>query len=150
MKSAVRIALLLAVALPAPAAAQDLNEGEIVVTASRARPTYIDRRTNAAVETEEDASALPSVGLRRRADFALLPVRIAGDRGERDARRDEILTMVRSALERARGAGIELAIGGFFVVPLTADNYRTLVFQGDGRPDSERVMFFIKTRLGAS
>jgi hypothetical protein len=150
MKSAVRIALLLAVAVPAPAFAQDLNEGEIVVTASRARPTYIDRRTNAAVEAEEDASALPSVGLRRRADFALLPVLIAGDTRERDARRNEILTMVRSALERARSAGIELAVGGFFVVPLTADNYRTLAFQGDGRPDSERVVFFIKTRLGTS
>ena len=35
-------------------------------------------------------------------------------------------------------------------MPLTADNYRTLAFIGDGRPDSERVAFFIKTRLGAS
>ncbi len=150
MKTAVRIALLLAVALPASAPAQDLNEGEVVVSATRARPTYIDRRTNSAVETGEDASALPSVGLRRRADFALLPVVIAGDTREREGRRNEILTMVRSALERARSAGIELAIGGFFVVPLTADNYRTLAFQGDGRPDSERVVFFIKTRLGTS
>ena len=150
MKTAIRIALLLAVALPTPAVAQDLNAGEIVVTGSRARPTYIDPRTNRAVEAGDDASSLPSVGMRRRADFALLPVVIAGDTRERDPRREEIFTMVRSALALAQRSGIELAVGDFFVVPLTNDNYRTLTFLGDGRPDSERVVFFIKTRLGAS
>lgn len=150
MKTALRIALLLAVALPAPAIAQDLNAGEVVVTGSRARQTYIDPRTNRPVETGEDGSGLPAVGLRRRADFALLPVVIAGDTRERDPRREEILTMVRSALALAQRSGIELAVGDFFVVPLTAENYRTLAFIGDGRPDSERVVFFIKTRLGAS
>ena len=79
-----------------------------------------------------------------------LPVLIAGDTRERDQRRNEILTMVRSAIDLARRSNIELAVGDFFVVPLTADNYRTLAFLGDGRPDSERVAFFIKTRLGAS
>ena len=150
MKTAIRFALLLAVALPSPAIAQDLNAGEVVVTGSRARQTYIDPRTNRAVETGEDASGLPSVGLRRRADFALLPVVISGDTRERDPRREEILTMVRSALNLAGRSGIELAVGDFFVVPLTANNFRTLAFYGDGRPDSERVAFFIKTRLGAN
>jgi hypothetical protein len=149
MSTAARFALLLAL-LPAPALAQDINAGEVVVTGSRARQNYIDPRTNRVVETGEDASGLPAIGLRRRADFALLPVVIAGDTRERDPRREEILTMVRSALERARSAGIELAVGDFFVVPLTAENYRTLAFLGDGRPDSERVAFFIKTRLGTS
>lgn len=150
MKTAVHsIAVLLAL-LPAPAIAQDLNAGEVVVTGSRARQTYIDPRTNRAVETGEDASGLPSVGLRRRADFALLPVVISGDTREREPRREEILTMVRSALSLAGRSGIELAVGDFFVVPLTNENYRTLSFIGDGRPDSERVVFFIKTRLGAS
>ena len=150
MKIAFRIALLLAAALPAPAIAQDLNAGEVVVTGSRARQTYIDPRTNRAVETGEDGSGLPSVGLRRRADFALLPVIISGDTRERDPRREEIMTMVRSALALAGRSGIELAVGDFFVVPLTNENYRTLTFIGDGRPDSERVVFFIKTRLGTS
>jgi hypothetical protein len=149
MSIAVRFAVLLAL-LPAPAFAQDLNAGEIVVTGSRARQTYIDPRTNRAVESGDDASGLPSVGMRRRADFALLPVIISGDTRERDPRREEILTMVRSALALAQRSNIELAVGDFFVVPLTNDNYRTLAFIGDGRPDSERVVFFIKTRLGAS
>jgi hypothetical protein len=148
--SIVRFALLLLALLPAPAFAQDINSGEVVVTGSRARQTYMDPRTNRAIETEEDASGLPSVGLRRRADFALLPVIIAGDTREREPRRQEILTMVRSALDLARRSGIELAVGDFFVVPLTAENYRTLAFLSDGRPDSERVAFFIKTPLGAS
>jgi hypothetical protein len=141
---------LAACAAAVPAQAQDINEGEVVVTGSRVRQVYIDPRTNRAIETEEDAGALPAVGLRRRADSALLPVVVAGDTREMDQRRQEILTMVRTALERARGTGIELAIGDFFVVPLTADNYRTLAFIPDGRPDSERVTFFVKTRLGAS
>jgi hypothetical protein len=150
VSKAVRIALSLLAMLPAPAFAQDINAGEVVVTGTRARQVYMDPRTNTAVETEEDASALPSIGMRRRADFALLPVIVAGDTRELDQRRAEILTMVRSALDLARRSGIELAIGDFFVVPLTAENYRTLIFRGDGRPDSERVAFFVKTRLGAS
>jgi len=142
--------MVLGLATLSPARAQDLNEGEVVVTGSRARPSYLDPRTNSRIEVEEEADGLPAIGLRRRADFALLPVVIAGDTRERDQRREEILTMVRSALNLAGRSGIELAIGDFFVVPLTAGNYRTLPFLGDGRPDSERVAFFIKTRLGAS
>lgn len=151
MRALVGIGLAVAALLPAPALAQDINEGEVVVTGSRARPVYIDPRTNRAIELEEEeGDALPSVGMRRRADSALLPVVVAGDTRDQDQRRQEILTMVRSALDRARGSGVELAIGDFFVVPLTADNYRTLAFIPDGRPDSERVTFFVKTRLGAS
>jgi hypothetical protein len=142
-------AVLLALAAPG-AVAQDINAGEVVVTGSRIRQVYIDPRTNVAIEPEEDSDALPAVGMRRRADFALLPVVVAGDTRDRDQRRQEILTMVRSALDLARRSGVELAIGDFFVVPLTADNYRTLAFLGDGRPDSERVAFFVKTRLGSS
>jgi hypothetical protein len=145
-----KFAWLLPALLPAPALAQDINAGEVVVTGTRARQNYIDPRTNRTIETEEDASGLPAIGLRRRADFALLPVVVAGDTRDREPRREEILTMVRTAIERARGAGVELAVGDFFVVPLTAENYRTLAFLGDGRPDSERVTFFVKTRLGAS
>lgn len=142
--------MVAALAVALPAQAQDINEGEVVVTGSRAQQSYIDPRTNRPIEVEEDASGLPAIGLRRRADSALIPVIIAGDTRDQTQRREEIFTMVRSALELARRSNIELAIGDFFVVPLTPDNYRTLAFFGDGRPDSERVAFFIKTRLGAS
>ena len=139
----------LTTALPAPAL--DINEGEVVVTASRTQQNYFDTRTNRVIEVgDDDAGSLPALGLRRRADNALIPVIIAGDTREQGPRREEIMTMVRSALELARRANIELAIADFFVVPLTTDNYRTLAYMGDGRPDSERVAFFIKTRLGSS
>lgn len=98
-------AALLALAA-AGAQAQDINEGEVMVTGSRINQVYIDPRTNMAIETEEDASGLPSVGLRRRADFALLPVVVAGDTRELEQRREEILTMVRSALDLARRSGL--------------------------------------------
>lgn len=144
-------AAMLALVMP-EAYAQDLNSGEVVVTGSRVRQSFVDSRSNSiiAADEDDDATALPAVGMRRRADFALIPVVVAGDTRERDQRREEILTMVRSALDLARRSGVELAVGDFFVVPLTADNYRTLAFVGDGRPDSERVTFFVKTRLGAS
>lgn len=145
------LVLLVGLAAAWPAEAQDINEGEVVVTGSRSRQVYLDPRTNTAIQSEDDdASGLPAVGLRRRADFALIPVIVTGDTRERDQRREEIFTMVRSALQLAGRSGIELAIGDFFVVPLTTNNYRTLTFHGDGRPDSERVAFFVKTRLGAS
>ncbi|MFN3726918.1 MAG: TonB-dependent receptor [Allosphingosinicella sp.] len=150
MKFVKRGLLPLLMLVPTQAWAQDINEGEIVVTGTRAQQSYIDPRTNRVIEVEEDASGLPAIGLRRRADSALIPVIIAGDSRDQTQRREEIFTMVRSALELARRSNVELAIGDFFVVPLTPDNYRTLAFFGDGRPDSERVAFFIKTRLGAS
>jgi hypothetical protein len=151
MSIAVRFVFLLLALLPVSAFAQDINQGEVVVTGSRARQTSLHPMTTLPIEADDGvARALPAVGLRRRADFELLPVVIAGDTRERGQRREEILTMVRSALDRAGRAGIELAVGDFFVVPLTSDNYRTLAFISDGRPDSERVTFFIKTRLGTS
>lgn len=143
-------AAMVALAAAWPAQAQDINEGEVVVTGTRIRQTYIDPRTNRPIQSVDDSGELPSIGLRRRADFALLPVVIAGDTRELEQRREEILTMVRSALALAGRSGIELATGDFFVVPINSGNYRTLAFLGDGRPDSERVSFFIKTRLGAS
>ena len=144
-------AALAGVTIALPAHAQDINEGEVVVTASRASQNYFDTRTNRVIEVgDDDAGSLPALGMRRRADNALIPVIIAGDTREQGPRREEIMTMVRSALELARRANIELAIADFFVVPLTTDNYRTLAYMGDGRPDSERVAFFIKTRLGSS
>ncbi|HEY0115370.1 MAG TPA: hypothetical protein VGB54_06580, partial [Allosphingosinicella sp.] len=51
-------AALVALAAAWPAQAQDINQGEVVVTGSRSRQVYIDPRTNTAIETEEDASGL--------------------------------------------------------------------------------------------
>lgn len=137
MKIAARFALLLAVALPAPVRAQDPGMSEIVVTGTRIR------------DPDEPGGNRPAVGLRRLADFAIMGVSIAGDTREAPRRREEILTMVRNAIELAQRSGLELATGDFIVEPLTLANYRNLPMANDGRQDTDRVSFLVKVRLEA-
>jgi|SRR5688572_230454 len=136
MSPATRLALLALMLMPTPATAQDFSESEIMVTAARR-------------ERDDFDSSRPAVGLRRTADFAVLQVSIAGDTRDAERRREEIWTMVRSALELAAQSGIELATGDFIVEPLTLANYRNLAMFNDGRPDTDRVSFLAKTRLGS-
>lgn len=138
MSIAVRFGLLLLALLPASALAQDPGMSEIVITGSR-----IPR------DSDEPGSNRPAIGLRRTADFAVMYVTIAGDTRETDRRREEIFTTVRSAIELAQRSGVELATGDFIVSPLTLANYRNLPMNNDGRPDTDRVTFLVKTPLGA-
>jgi hypothetical protein len=131
-----RIAVTLLMLLSAPGWAQDPGANEILVTGARRTSDDFDE-------------SRPAVGLRRTADFAVLQVVIAGDTRDMERRREEIFTMVRSALDLASRSGVELATGDFIVEPLTPDNYRNLPMVNDGRPDSDRVVFLVKTRLGA-
>lgn len=132
-----RLALpLLALLSSAAAAAQDFGESEIMVTAARR-------------ESDDFDSSRPAIGLRRSADFAVMGVTIAGDTRDQERRREEIWTTVRSAIELAGRSGIELATGEMVVEPLTLENYRDLAMMNDGRPDTDRVYFLAKTRLGA-
>jgi hypothetical protein len=134
-----RIVFCLALALlaaPIPAAAQDMNASEVIVTANRRQSSDYER--------------MPLIGLRRTADFAVQYVSIAGDTREMGPRREEIFAMVRGAIELAGARGVELATGQLVVEPLTLANYRDLPLFNDGRPDSERVNFLIKTSLKGS
>lgn len=127
--------LLMLMLAPAPALAQDPGMAEVMVTGSRV------------TDRDEPGGGRPAIGLRRTADFAVMYVSIVGDTRETDRRREEILTMVRSAIDLAGRSGIELSTGDFILAPLTAANYRTLQMVNDGRPDTDRVTFLIKTRL---
>jgi hypothetical protein len=140
MKFARCLCLLLAL-LQMPAAAQDPGMNEVMITGSRIR------RSNLGGEDSE--LARPAIALRRTADFAVMYVSITGDTREADRRREEIFTMVRSAIERSASAGVELSTGNFIVEALTLANYRNLTPVNDGRPDSDRVTFLVKVRLGA-
>jgi hypothetical protein len=135
MSITMRVLLAIASLLPVPALAQDFNEAEVVVTGSRR-------------ETDGFEERRPVVGLRRAADFAILTVTVAGDTRDRDARRGEILAMVKSAIEVAPRSGVELAIGDEIVAPLTLANYRNLGFVNDNRPDTDRTSFLVKVRIG--
>ena len=128
--------LLLLLALPVPALAQPGKDvQEVVVTASRREADNYD-------------GTVPVIGLRRVADFAVQEVLITGDTRDAARRHDEIYAMVKGAIELARKrGGIELATGAVFVQPLTEDNYRNLTLRSDGRPDTDRTTFLIKTPL---
>ena len=134
--SVARWVLLSLILMPAPTLAQDPGMNEIIVTGSRRSQDDFDQ-------------SRPAIGLRRTADFAVMYVTIAGDTRDIERRREEIFTMVRGAIEQAQRSGVELATGDFIIEPLTIDNYRNLPMSNDGRPDTDRVTFLVKTRLAA-
>lgn len=132
------VCLLLALlAVTAPATAQDLESQEIVVTGSR-------------IEQDDYSDTMPAVGLRRPADFLVQSVVIRGDTRDQAQRRQEIRRMLTDAVRRADAMGIELAYGNYILTRLTAANVDEIGLQNDNRPDSERVVFLVKARLGGT
>jgi hypothetical protein len=136
MRTSFCLALLLATSPPAlaqDANSQDYSSNEVVVSANRRQFGNYEQ--------------IPLVGLRRTADFAVQYASIAGDTRDTPKRREEIFAMVRSAILLAGQHGVDLATGQVIVEPLTLENYRNLPLMNDGRPDSDRVSFIVKTRL---
>jgi hypothetical protein len=119
-----------------PARAQeDYSNAEIVVTGMRR-------------QAEDYDESVPAVGLRRVADFAIQQVVVTGDTRDAARRHEEIYAMIRGAIDLARRReGIDLATGEMIVEPLTAENYRSLTLGADGRPDTNRTSFLVKTSL---
>jgi len=133
-----QLALAFALLGAAPAPVQVIGSQEIVVTGLRREASDYDER-------------IPAVGLRRVADFAVLEVVITGDTRNPDKRHDEIYQMIRGAIALAqKQGGIELATGEMIIEPLTLANYRNLTLKNDGRPDSDKTSFLIKTRLSGN
>jgi len=126
-----------------PALAQDGGE-EIVVTAFRKLASDDDDKkildivaTPAAVQT-----------LRRTADFAVQQVVIVSDTTDEDDARAEVLAMTRKAIDMSAGAGTLLATGELLVEPLTAGNYKELLFDDDDDDfNGELVKFLVKVPL---
>jgi hypothetical protein len=121
-------------AVAAPAAAQDLQQQEIVVTGSR-------------IEQDDYSDFQPAVGLRRKADFLVQQVTIRGDTRDADQREKEIRAMLTRAIEMATRGGVELAYGDYILTRLTVETAAELELQSDRRPDSERINFLIKAPL---
>lgn len=131
------LSLVLACSVAAPVAAQDLESQEIVVTGSR-------------VEQDDYSRDMPAVGLRRPADFLVQEVAIRGDTRDQAERRKEIRAMLADAIRRSGPAGVELAFGDYVLTRLTAANAEQITLASDNRPDSERVVFLVKARLGGT
>lgn len=127
----------LALSLAMPAAAQDLEGAEIIVTGSR-------------IEQDDFSDSMPAVGLRRPADFPVQTVAIRGDTRDPTERRNEIRAMLADAVRRADRAGVELAYGDYILTRLTTENIAEIALERDNRPDSERVTFRVKAKLGGS
>ena len=135
MRSAIAAICLATIALPA--AAQDLESQEIIVTGSR-------------VDQSDYFDSQPAVGLRRQADFLVQRVIIRGDTRDADQREEEIRAMLARAIDRAAQAGVELAEGSYIVTRLTRENADDLELMRDSRPDSELVSFLVKAPLAGS
>jgi len=120
-------------------AAQDNSniQGEVVVTAQRASAGYL-------------ADVQPVVGLRRTADSAIQRVQFTSDSREEDVRKREIHAMLEAAIRRAESAGVELVTGDFELTKVTLTNYKGLVFQRGGRPDTSEIGLFVKAGLAGS
>ncbi len=133
------LAVLAAVAATAGLAQQQDTGGlgEVLVTGNRDSIPYA--QTNR-----------PVVGLRRRADAAVMPLSIVSDSRDEAVRRQEIHTVLQSALDRANAAGFELVSGSVQLQRVTKANFRDLPFQYAGRVDTGRVDVLVKARLEGS
>jgi hypothetical protein len=89
----------------------------------------------------------PVVNLKRTADYIVQAVRVVGDTREAPKRRDEVLGMVRNAIQLADRSGVELSTGELVLEPLTLANYTNLPLRSAGRPDTDQAIFLVKTRL---
>jgi len=123
-----------------PAIAQDFSEAEIMVTGTR--------QTIESEEFDDYDSERPAVGLKRTADFLVQEVAIRGDTRDEEQRAQEIRSMLDDAVRLAERHGVELAFGEYILTPLTPENVDELALQADSRPDSQRVAFLVKARLG--
>jgi hypothetical protein len=132
-----KLGLILALATSAPVMAQDLESQEIMVTANR-------------IEQDDYQREMPSVGLRRAADFMVQRVAIRGDSRDPREREAEIRQMLRRAVQMADQNRVQLAFGSYILTRLTAQNVDGLALGNDNRPDSQRIDFLIKAPLSGA
>ncbi|MCM8732107.1 TonB-dependent receptor [Hephaestia sp. GCM10023244] len=136
MKRIMFISALVGVMLPVNSVAQDTGSQEVIVTAKRS-------------EGIDYSAAMPVVGLRRSADFAVQEVTITGDTRDGSLRQDEIYKTLANAIAAAPHAGVQIASGDETLQIVTLENYRNLSLKKDSRPDSQKLSFLVKAPLGA-
>ena len=130
-------ALLLSLAAPSAAFAQDGGLGEVIVTAQRRDGDYYsDEQT--------------VIGLRRMADSAVQNVSFTSDSRDEAGRKREIHAMLTTAIQRSGTAGIQLVTGDLELVPVTMANFRDLIFQQGNRPDTSKIDLMVKAKLAGS
>lgn len=142
-RSGTAAAALLALLAPAAQAqqadpaAQTSGLGEVMVSGNRLNAPY----------AQQDR---PVIGLRRRADSAVMTLYIASDTREAATRTQEIYTVLLAAMDKASATGLELVSGGVPIQRVTRDNYKLLPLLGAGRVDTSQVQVLVKARLDGS
>jgi hypothetical protein len=136
----IRAFVVTAAALAASAAvAQEISPGlgEVLVSGNRQNVPYAggDR---------------PVVGLRRRADAAVMAMYITSDSRDYAVRQQEIYTVLLATLDKAAAAGLEVVTGNTQLNRVTKANYKDLPIVGAGRVDTGKVDLLIKGKLGAT
>jgi hypothetical protein len=139
-RSRIIAAALLALLIPAAQAqqvdppAQSTGLGEVMVSGNRMSAPY----------AQQDR---PVIGLRRRADSAVMTLYISSDTRDAATRTQEIYTVLLAAMDKAAGSGLELVSGGVPIQRVTRDNYKLLPLMGAGRVDTSQVQLLVKARL---
>jgi hypothetical protein len=128
------ISLATTLSLATPVFAQDLASQEIIVTSTR-------------IDQDDYQRDMPAVGLRRTADFLVQELIIRGDTRDAKQRALEIRQMLQRAVQMAGKHGVELAFGDYILTPLTSSNLNEIALSNDNRPDSQKIVFLIKSPL---
>lgn len=139
MRTIIMLASCMAALCASAANAQNNSniDAEIVVTGTRQSADYFD----------DDQTV---IGLRKQADSAVQSVTIMSDSRDETTRKAEIHAMLSSAIQRAGNGGVQLVTGDFELAPLTAANYKDLIFSKSNRPDTSQISFYVKSKLAGS
>ena len=136
MRNLLLAAAAVSVVLPAASLAQDT----VVVTGTRIDRSDYDEYY------EEDQSA---IGLTRTADYFVKPIFVNSDSREFDIRRQEVDSMLRALIARARSEGLTLVAGEYKLSPLSLETMDDLLSYGVGdRPDTTRVKLYARLPVG--
>jgi hypothetical protein len=111
--------------LAQPSIAQDANDS--------------DDRDYLATNNTNSSAAQPVIGLQRKADFVVVQVSFSSDTRDATARKNEIHTMLKAALDQAGSAGFQLNSGNPVLKPITKANYKDLPIAWAGREDTGQI-----------
>lgn len=92
----------------------------------------------------------PIIGITRKADFLTVMVSFTSDSRDANTRKQEIHTMLLTALDRAKSSGLELATGTPVLLPLTKENYQSVALTWAGREDTSKADIMIKVPLAGT
>lgn len=140
MKAPMALAAALAAVLASAGLAQTAEPpglGEVLVSGNRQNVPYAQ-------------ADRPVVGLRRRADAAVMALTITSDSREFDVRKQEIHTVLLAAMDKAAAAGLEVVFGGVVLNRVTKTNYKDLQFVWAGRNDTGKIDVLVKGKLEGS